>query len=76
MKINIIIFGQLCDLMGQNLVLYDIADTNSLVAVLNEKFPGLINSKYMLAVNKKAIMSNTTLTNNCIVAMLPPFSGG
>jgi molybdopterin converting factor small subunit len=76
MKINIIIFGQLCDLLGEHIILYNIADTNSLVTVLNEKFPGLTDSKYMLAVNKKLITANTILTNNCTVAMLPPFSGG
>jgi sulfur-carrier protein len=76
MQINIIIFGQLCDLLGENLVLNNIDDTDSLTAVLNKRHPELIHSKYMMAVNKKLITGNTLLTNNSTVALLPPFSGG
>ena len=76
MQINIIIFGQLCDLLGENLVLENIADTDSLTAILNEKYPGLADSKYMMAVNKKLVTGNTLLTNKSIVALMPPFSGG
>lgn len=76
MKINIIIFGQLCELLGENLVLHNIADTNSLKVLLNEKYPELINSKYAVAVNKKLVTENILLNDNCTVALLPPFSGG
>lgn len=76
MQINVIIFGQLCDLLGEKLVLNNIADTNSLLAVLHEKYPELVNSKYRMAVDKKLITENILLTNNSTVALLPPFSGG
>ncbi len=76
MQINIIIFGQLCDLLGENLVLNNIADTDSLTAVLNERYPEMVDSKYVIAVNKKLVTRNTLLTNNSTVALLPPFSGG
>ncbi|MEO6329465.1 MAG: MoaD/ThiS family protein [Ginsengibacter sp.] len=76
MQINIIIFGQLCEILGENLVLNNIADTDSLTTVLNEKYPGLIDSKYLMAVNKKLVTQNTHFTNNATVALLPPFSGG
>lgn len=76
MKINILIFGQLCDIMGENLVLNNIADTNSLAEVLNERYPELADSKYMIAVNKKLVTENILLTDNSTVALLPPFSGG
>ena len=76
MQINIIIFGQLCDLLGENLILNNIADTDNLTAVLNEKYPELADSKYMMAVNKKLVIENTLLTNNSTVALLPAFSGG
>ena len=76
MQVNIIIFGQLCDLLGENLVLHDIADTNSLTKILNERFPELADAKYMMAVNKKLVTGNITLSNNSTVALLPPFSGG
>ena len=76
MKINILVFGQLCDTIGENLVLNDIVDTNSLTKFLNEKYPELANSKFVVAVNKKLVTENILLTGNSTVALLPPFSGG
>jgi len=76
MQINLIIFGQLCELLGEDLVLNNIADTNGLTAALNEKYPELTHSKYIIAVNKKTVTENTILTDGCTVALLPPFSGG
>lgn len=76
MQINIIIFGRLCDVLGETLTLYNIADTNSLTSVLTEQYPVLADSKYMLAVNKKLVTVNTLLTGDSTVALLPPFSGG
>lgn len=76
MQINIILFGQLCEVLGESLVLNDIADTDNLQSVLNIKYPALNNSKYVMAVNKKLVTENTVLTQNCTVALLPPFSGG
>lgn len=77
MKINIILFGQLVDIAGVNhITLEDIVDTDRLQAVLQGTYPQLINSKYVVAVDKNIINENTILPNNCIVALLPPFSGG
>ena len=76
MQINIIIFGQLCELLGEKLILNDITDTNSLTETLNKKFPQLIDAKYVMAVNKTVVTENISLTNNSTVALLPPFSGG
>ena len=76
MQIEIIIFGQLCEILGQNLVLDNIADTNGLTSALIKQYPKLAGSKYMIAVNKKLITGNTLLTGNSTVALLPPFSGG
>lgn len=73
---NIIIFGQLTDIAGSTLALENIADTNSLVEELNNLYPALAKAKYMIAVDKKVVNENTTLTENSIVALLPPFSGG
>jgi len=76
MQINIIIFGQLCELLGEKLILDDISDTNSLTETLIKRFPQLADVKYMIAVNKKVVTGNISLTNNSTVALLPPFSGG
>ena len=76
MNINIIIFGQLCEILGEKLVIENISDTESLQQALHKKFPDLANFKYVMAVNKKQVTANIQLTENCIVALLPPFSGG
>ena len=77
MAVNIIIFGQLTDITGeQNLVVSDVNDTDQLVAKLNAMFPGIADAKFVIAVNKQVISENTILNNNSIIALLPPFSGG
>ena len=76
MPVNIIIFGRLTDIAGSSLALENIPDTNSLVKELHSLYPALADSKYVVAVNKKVVNENTTLSDNSIVALLPPFSGG
>ena len=71
------IFGQLTDIINSNeLTLTGIADTNSLVSELHKRYPSLANAKYMMAVNKQTVITNTILKEDSIVALLPPFSGG
>jgi sulfur-carrier protein len=77
MKVNILIFGQLTDITGkETLLLDDITDTNNLIAAMNEKYPALKQSKYIIAVDKLVISGNTKLNNNSTVALMPAFSGG
>jgi len=77
MKVEILFFGQLTDISGIDAItLEDIADTDSMVETLQNSYPSLSHSKYIIAVDKKVIAENTILTNNCTVALLPPFSGG
>ena len=76
MSIQIRMFGRLADITGSDLQVNDIADTDSLVNRLHKDFPELAGTKYLVAVNKQVIKENTALTNNSVVALLPPFSGG
>lgn len=76
MQVNIIIFGRLTDITGASIVLNDVSDTNALVKKLHNLYPALTTSKYAIAVNKKIVNENTVLTENSIIALLPPFSGG
>lgn len=76
MSINIIIFGQLTDIVGNSLSLDNIKDTDNLVKTLNKLYPALAGTKYVIAVNKQVINGNTVLSNDSSVALLPPFSGG
>lgn len=77
MKINILLFGQLTEITGADTVtLESIVDTDSLVSTLHASYSALANAKYVIAVDKKLITENTLLSDNCTVALLPPFSGG
>ena len=76
MPVNIIIFGRLADIAGSSLALENVANTNTLVKELHILYPALVDAKYVIAVNKKVVNENTSLTENSIVALLPPFSGG
>ena len=76
MSIQIILFGQLADIAGKSVFVNDVADTDSLINALNKTYPALAESKYVIAVNKEVITSNTLLNENHVVALLPPFSGG
>ena len=74
---NIIIFGQLTDITGQqNLIINDVNDTDQLVEKLNTMYPAIAGAKFVIAVNKQVVSENTILSNNSTVALLPPFSGG
>jgi molybdopterin converting factor small subunit len=77
MKIKVLVFGQLSDITGDNILeLSDIRDTDQLIFKLNNLFPALKNVRYACAVDQKVISSNTRLSDDCTVALLPPFSGG
>jgi molybdopterin synthase sulfur carrier subunit len=77
MKYRIILFGQLCDIAGSDsIVLENIADTDKLQVLLKKNFPALASSNYVIAIDKKLVVENTSLHENSSIALLPPFSGG
>jgi sulfur-carrier protein len=73
---HVILFGQLADIAGSTVFVNDVADTNSLINTLHNTYPVLAEAKYVIAVNKQVVTSNTLLNENSVVALLPPFSGG
>ena len=71
------IFGQLTDIVNKQMLTFtNIADTNHLVKELSKQYPALAQAKYIIAVDKRTITSNTVLKDGSMVALLPPFSGG
>jgi molybdopterin converting factor small subunit len=77
MQINVVAFGMLKDITGAaSLRLSDVLDTNAVVKEMNRMFPSLIDSKYLIAVEKEIVNENTILKDNYTVALLPPYSGG
>ncbi|MFZ6025222.1 MAG: MoaD/ThiS family protein [Bacteroidota bacterium] len=76
-KIKLLLFGQLVEIVGSKELIFEgYTDTASLIAELHKRFPALVQSKYVMAVNQEMITDNTSLSENSIVALLPPFSGG
>ena len=74
---EILLFGQLADITGAAKAVVDTtADTDGLKAMLEDRFPGLKQVKYMLAVNKRIVQTNTSLDGTETIALMPPFSGG
>jgi sulfur-carrier protein len=74
---EIILFGQLADIVGKTkLEIEKFADTDGLKGSLVERFPGLSEIKFMIAVNKQMVQSNTLLKGDETIALMPPFSGG
>ena len=77
MKVNVEFFGQLTDITKtKSFEFSSIADTESLLQKLYEKFPALQSSKFVIAVNNDLIKNNTVLEEGAIVALMPPYSGG
>ena len=78
MKINILFFGSLIDVAGgeSEIQLEDVHDIDSTICVLFEKYPVLNDYTFRIAVNQKILSDNQTLSDNDVVALLPPFAGG
>ena len=77
MTTTILLFGQLTDIAGtDSLIVEAVVDTDRLITKLQQSYPALLNSKYVIAVDKNIIAGNTLLTDKSTVALLPPFSGG
>jgi sulfur-carrier protein len=77
MAITILAFGQAADMTGgAEFRIGDVPDTDALDALLRNRFPGLQNLAYVMAVDQRAIGGNTPLQPSSVVALLPPFSGG
>lgn len=74
---KILTFGQVTDIINQSsFEVNDVADTNSLKHLLEDKYAPLKEIKYAIAIDKKIVNDNTAIQPHSVVALLPPFSGG
>jgi molybdopterin synthase sulfur carrier subunit len=77
MKINVLSFGSLSELVGSGPVEgAELVDSDAVKQHLILKYPELSDKKFVIAVNKNIIQHNTVLGEFDTVAILPPFSGG
>ena len=76
MKVRVIAFGPLTDIMGRKELHVEASDLDQLKLTLEQQFPGLSERKFAVAVNREFVTGNTTLPEDAEVALLPPSSGG
>lgn len=76
MKIELLAFGKIAEVVGDKQQLEGITDTASLQDLLQEKYPQLTGLPFRIAVNKVIVSGNTMLQDDAVVALMPPFSGG
>lgn len=77
MKVTILVFGNIADIIRQPLlVVDDMKDTDTLITYLQNEYPNLHNLRYVISLNKKIIQQNEILHDGDELALLPPFSGG
>jgi len=76
-KISILFFGQLVEITGKtSLELSGIEDTLAAQEILRDLFPQLVETPYLLALDREIIHENIPLEGNHTLALLPPYAGG
>ncbi|QHT66715.1 molybdopterin converting factor subunit 1 [Rhodocytophaga rosea] len=79
MKINVLLFGSLTEIIGQSSISLSadkITDVHQLHAYLLKQYPALSAKTFKYAVNQDLVDTDHTLQEGDEVALLPPFSGG
>jgi molybdopterin synthase sulfur carrier subunit len=80
MKVTLKYFGLIADLVKTNEEIVDLSvaesTTDGLMQILNQKYPDLLNTNFAIAINQSIITSVTSLSNEDIIALMPPFAGG
>jgi molybdopterin converting factor small subunit len=74
---NVLLFGPLADTAGTHQLQIDaLPDTDQLIRQLQVHCPALRGKAYTIAVNQEIIRSNTVLSPDAEIALLPQYSGG
>jgi molybdopterin converting factor small subunit len=79
MKLKLLFFGALTDVVSNKQQIVDGIDTKdvkTLDSFLKLKYPVLNSYKYKIAVNQQIINENKLLNDGDEIAFLPPFAGG
>jgi len=74
--VNVLLFGRLAEICGQNNYILELPDTDSVCDKLKSDFPALQPLSFAIAVNQVLITKNTVLKSGDEVALMPPYSGG
>ncbi|MGB5462684.1 MAG: MoaD/ThiS family protein [Aureibaculum sp.] len=80
MNVSILIFGIIKDIVGKNRLAIEIENDSTVSTLKNrllDEYPELSKYKnYSVAVNEQYVEDNYHLSNNDVIALIPPVSGG
>lgn len=77
MKVNVLFFGILTDLIGANSKeVEDVENVRQLKSWLWKNYPKTKEMDFQVAINKNIIDGKVELKDGDEVALLPPFAGG
>lgn len=78
MKLTINYFGMIVETVGSSKADFELHGKNvsDLKNELEYTFPELLGMSYQIAVNQKLVSSETMITEQDEIAVLPPFAGG
>lgn len=76
-KIKVLTFGVVTEIIGESsLELGNISSTAELMEKLENDYPKLKDTRYVVAVNRIIVPASSPIPENATIAILPPFSGG
>ncbi len=76
MAIKIQLFGQLKQITGASELVADAIDTDGLTKEIAARFPSIEKLKYLIAIDRTIVQTNTPIKAEQELALLPPYSGG
>lgn len=78
MKLTINYFGMIAEAVGSSKAEFELHGKNvsDLKNELENTFPELLGMSYQIAVNQKLVSTETEITEQDEIAVLPPFAGG
>lgn len=77
MKVNVLFFGILTDIVGKtSLEIEEVENIRQLKSWLWKNYPKTKDIDFQIALNKNIVDGKFELNNGDEVALLPPFAGG
>jgi sulfur-carrier protein len=80
MNITVKYFGLIADITSIQEEIVSLENTKGttaeLTAILFNKYKEFKDASFVIALNRRIVVANTTLKDNDVIALLPPFAGG
>ena len=74
--VKVLYFGAAQEMAGRASEEFTAGDTAALRRVILEKYPAMRNLVFRVALNRILLKEESTLKENDVIAILPPFEGG